>query len=90
MKIVVCKFRDATTYNQWVCAHEIESSEARVCYAHGRLLEENDDVVKVALLSSDDGKAWSNWIVIPRSIILSVEVLKDDDDNLNPHDLQES
>ena len=79
MQVVMVKFRDPTTFDYWATMDEIDKSEPRVCYACGFLIEENDDVTKVALLLSEDREIGRDWITIPTSCILSCEVIKEVD-----------
>ena len=79
MQLVVVKFLDPTTHNRWAGQDEIDETQCRVCYAHGVLLKENDKIVKVSLLSSEDKQTGSDWIDIPAGCILSLEIIKEVD-----------
>ena len=79
MQIAVVKFQDPTTFNHWATIDEVDKSKCDVCYACGFLIEENDNVTKVALMSSEDKKTGYGWVVIPTSCVLSCEVIKEVD-----------
>lgn len=80
IQIVLVTFRDPTVFYEWSTMDAVDASKPKECVAYGRLLEENNDVVKVGLLSSKDGVSASNWIVIPASCVTSTEVVKEIDD----------
>ena len=79
MKLVVVKFQDPTTFHQWTEMDEIDKSKCKICYAGGFLVEENDDITKVALLYAEDKGSASNWIAIPTACVLACEVIKEVD-----------
>ena len=79
MQAVVVKFRDPTTFGYWATTDEVGRAKCRVCLAVGILVEENDDITKVALLYSEDKGSSSNWVVIPTPCILSRDVIKEID-----------
>jgi len=79
MQLVVVKFLDPTTHNHWATLDDIDTSTCRVCYAHGALLAENDNIVKVSLLSSDTKQAGSDWIDIPAGCVISIDIIKEVD-----------
>lgn len=79
MQLVVVKFVDPTTHSHWASLEEISKTKCRVCFAHGVLLEENEEKVTVALLSSDGKSHSSDWIDIPAGCVLSIEAIKEVD-----------
>jgi len=81
MQIVVAKWQDTTTFGQWTTAEEVEASGLKICYAAGFLVEEDKDIVKIALLTADDKGSFSNWINIPVEDVLELTVVKEVDWN---------
>lgn len=81
MQVVVAKWQDSTTFTNWTSSEEMDKSGFKVCYAAGFLLEKNEKVIKVSLLTSDDKKAFSNWINIPAGDVLELTVIKEVDWN---------
>lgn len=79
MQLVIVKFRDPTTFNQWAYKDEVDKSKCKVCLAFGILVEENEDITKVALLCSGDKGAFSNWVNIPTGCVLTCDVIKEVD-----------
>lgn len=79
MKIVIVKFLDPTTHSQWASLEAIDETEPHVCYAHGRLMQEDDKVVKVSLLTGGDKQSGADWVDIPAGCVLSVDVIKEVD-----------
>ena len=79
MQLVVVKFRDPTTFDYWATVEETDKSKCNICFAVGLLLEENDDIVKVALLCSEDRHTFRGWVNIPGSSVLSCDVIKEVD-----------
>ena len=79
MKVVLVKFQDPTTHDQWVLMSGVDQSLPRLGFACGFLLEENDKVVKVALLLGQDKEIVSNWIDIPAGCVVSIHELKEVD-----------
>ena len=83
MQLVVVKFLDPATYSQWVGMDEMEKSECRVCFAAGWLLERDEKITKVGLLIAKEKDAASCWIVLDNDAILSFDVIKDIDWEVN-------
>ena len=79
MQLVVVKFLDSTTFDHWAAKEDVDKSKCKVCFAVGLLVEENDNITKVALLCSLDKESFSNWVDIPTPCVLSCEVLKEID-----------
>ncbi len=79
MQVVVVKFQDPTTFNQWKLLDSLDTAPCKICYACGFLLEENKEYTKVALLCSEDAQGVSDWIVIPTGCVMSCEVIKEVD-----------
>lgn len=81
MKLVVVKFADPIVISHWTTLEDAEKIKPRTCYAHGRLLTENKEVVRVSLLSSEDNQDASSWITIPAGCVISVDIIKEIDWN---------
>lgn len=79
MQVVLVKFRDPTTFGHWASMDFMAESKPRICLAVGFLLEKNNNVIKVGLMTSDEDV--SNWIAIPRGALVSMETLVC---NINP------
>ena len=77
MQLVIVKFLDPTTFGHWATMEELTQSGCRVCIAAGWLIEQTDDMVKVALLTTKEKDSVSNWVNIPVVAILSIDVIKD-------------
>ena len=75
MKIVLVKWQDATTFNQWAEATGVTESKLRVCYAAGFLVGKSKEQVTVALLTSEDTGSFSDWINIPAQSVLKITKL---------------
>ena len=80
MQIVIVKFLDPTTFHDWVPIDFLDHSKPKLCEACGLLWEENEDVVKVGLLTDEDKETASDWIVIPVGCVKSIEVVKELED----------
>ena len=81
MQIVLVKWKDSTTFGSWELKDTVDQSTCRVCYASGFLITENDKQVTIALLSSVDKDAFSNWINIPIENVMELAVIKEVDWN---------
>jgi len=77
MKVVLVKFEDPTTFGNWATPERMEESAPNVCYGCGLLLAKNKKTVKIGLLHAADGETVSDWIVIPRGCIVSMETIKE-------------
>lgn len=75
MKIVLVKWKDSIVFGHWAPADEVDQSSFKICYASGFLITQNDVLVTVALLSSDDKYSFSNWINIPAENVMELTVV---------------
>ena len=79
MQTALVKFLDPTTFGHWATMDEVDESHCRVCYAAGFLIEENKEVVKVALLTTACKDTCSSWVTIPAACVLEMVYLKEVD-----------
>ena len=79
MKIVLVKWKDATTFGEWKSADAVDKTKFQVCYAAGFLVTENTEVVTIALLTSEDKENFSNWINIPSECVLELTTMCETD-----------
>ena len=79
MQIVLVKWRDSATFGHWADKDAIDQSTCQIAYAVGFLITENDKQVTVALLSSEDKEALSNWVNIPIEAVIEIERIKEVD-----------
>ncbi len=79
MKLVVVKFHDSTFFNDWAAAEVVDQSKPKTCYAAGWLVEENDNQVKLALMTTQDAGAFADWIVIPTGSVITIDEIKNVD-----------
>ena len=79
MQIVLCKWKDSTTFGHWASKDTVDESGCRVCYAAGFLVTENDKQVTIALLASEDKEDFSNWANIPIENVMELDKIKEVD-----------
>ena len=77
MQIVIVRFTDSTTFGHWASVEEVERRKPKICVAAGVLVEENEELIKIALLCSMDGGEYANWVVIPTPWVISCDVIKE-------------
>ncbi len=79
MKLVVVKWEDAVSESNWSSEDTVLKSTLKAVYTAGFLVRKDKKVISIALLMSDDKEDFSNWVNIPTSCVLSVDVIKEID-----------
>jgi len=79
MQLAVVKWKDATNFNNWATAEEVEKSEFKIVYSAGFLVTDIENKTTVALLVSEDKKNFSNWVNIPTGNVMECAIIKDVD-----------
>jgi len=79
MQVVVIKARDITYNVSWATLEEVDESKCKVLVVVGLLVEENEEVTKVALMCSDDKNDFNVWVNIPTSCVITCDVIKEID-----------
>ncbi len=77
MKIVYARWQDAQTFTNWSTKEDVLESKPKACSVAGFLLQQDKQVTKIGLLSSDGSGTLANWIVIPTMNITDLEVIKE-------------
>ena len=77
MQVLLVKWRDSVTHDNWAAVADVEKSCPKLIYAVGFLISDNADKITLALLNSDDGVSVASWVNIPKECIVATKILTD-------------
>ena len=81
MKLVVVKWLDSTSFNYWTTKEGTQKAGLELCYSSGFLVEDGDEFLTIAVITTKDKKNYSTWVNIPKGCVKAMEIIREVDWN---------